>query len=71
MAVQAFIFGNANALAAAEATHIAGAASAVLGVTHAVAMATSAPSRQLRRRRHRRTHARVRAPPEGRVTAGA
>jgi MFS transporter, DHA1 family, multidrug resistance protein len=32
MAVQAFIFGNANALAAAEATHIAGAASAVLGV---------------------------------------
>ncbi len=43
MAVQAFIFGNANALAAAEATHIAGAASAVLGVTQAVAMATSAP----------------------------
>jgi MFS transporter, DHA1 family, multidrug resistance protein len=43
MAVQAFIFGNANALAAAEAPHIAGAASAVLGVTQAVAMATSAP----------------------------
>ncbi len=43
MAVQAFIFGNANALAAAEATQIAGAASAVLGVTQAVAMATSAP----------------------------
>jgi MFS transporter, DHA1 family, multidrug resistance protein len=43
MAVQAFIFGNANALAAAEATHIAGAATAVLGVTQAVAMATSAP----------------------------
>ena len=43
MAVQAFIFGNANALAAAEATHIAGAASAVLGVTQAAAMATSAP----------------------------
>jgi DHA1 family bicyclomycin/chloramphenicol resistance-like MFS transporter len=41
MAVHAFIFGNANALAAAEATHIAGAASAVLGVTQAVAMATS------------------------------
>jgi MFS transporter, DHA1 family, multidrug resistance protein len=43
MAVQGFIFGNANALAAAEAPHIAGAASAVLGVTQAVAMATSAP----------------------------
>jgi MFS transporter, DHA1 family, multidrug resistance protein len=43
MAVQAFIFGNANALAAAEAPHIAGAASAVLGVTQAVAMAISAP----------------------------
>jgi hypothetical protein len=43
MAVQAFIFGNANALAAAEAPQIAGAASAVLGVTQAVAMATSAP----------------------------
>ena len=43
MAVQAFIFGNANALAAARATHVAGAASAVLGVTLAVAMATSAP----------------------------
>ena len=43
MAVQAFIFGNANALAAAEVPHIAGAASAVLGVTQAVAMATSAP----------------------------
>jgi MFS transporter, DHA1 family, multidrug resistance protein len=55
MAVQAFIFGNANALAAAEAPHIAGAASAVRGVTQAVAMATSAP-RQLLRRRHRRTH---------------
>jgi MFS transporter, DHA1 family, multidrug resistance protein len=43
MAVQAFIFGSANALAAAEVPHIAGAASAVLGVTQAVAMATSAP----------------------------
>ncbi len=43
MTVQAFIFGKANALAAAEAQHIAGAASAVLGVTQAVAMATSAP----------------------------
>jgi Major Facilitator Superfamily len=43
MAVQAFIFGNANALAAAEAPYVAGAASAVLGVTQAVAMATSAP----------------------------
>ena len=43
MAVQAFIFGNASALAAAEVPHIAGAASAVLGVAQAVAMATSAP----------------------------
>ncbi len=43
MAVQAFIFGNASALAAGQAPHIAGAASAVLGVTQAVAMATSAP----------------------------
>jgi MFS transporter, DHA1 family, multidrug resistance protein len=43
MGVQAFIFGNASALAAAEAPHIAGAASAVLGVTQAMAMATSAP----------------------------
>ena len=43
MAVQAFIFGNASALAAAQTPHVAGAASAVLGVTQAVAMATSAP----------------------------
>ena len=43
MAVQAFIFGNANALAAAQVPHVAGAASAVLGVTQAVALATSAP----------------------------
>jgi DHA1 family bicyclomycin/chloramphenicol resistance-like MFS transporter len=43
MAVQALIFGNANALAAAQTPHVAGAASAVLGVTQAVAMATSAP----------------------------
>jgi MFS transporter, DHA1 family, multidrug resistance protein len=43
MAVQAFIFGNASALAAGQAPHVAGAASAVLGVTQAVAMATSAP----------------------------
>jgi DHA1 family bicyclomycin/chloramphenicol resistance-like MFS transporter len=42
MAVQAFIFGNANALAAGQARQIAGAASAVLGVTQAVAMAPSA-----------------------------
>jgi MFS transporter, DHA1 family, multidrug resistance protein len=39
----AFIFGNANALAAVQVPHIAGAASAVLGVTQAVALATSAP----------------------------
>ena len=43
MAVQAFIFGNASALAAGQAPHVAGAASAVLGVTQALAMATSAP----------------------------
>ena len=43
MAVQAFIFGNASALAAGEAPHVAGAASAVLGVTQAVAMAVAAP----------------------------
>ena len=43
MAVQAFVFGNASALAAGQARHVAGAASAVLGVAQAVAMATSAP----------------------------
>lgn len=43
MGVQAFIFGNANALAASQAPHVAGAASAVLGVVGAVAMAISAP----------------------------
>jgi DHA1 family bicyclomycin/chloramphenicol resistance-like MFS transporter len=43
MAAQAFIFGNANALAVGQARHVAGAASAVLGVTQAIAMAISAP----------------------------
>jgi MFS transporter, DHA1 family, multidrug resistance protein len=43
MAVQAFVFGNASALAAGEARHVAGAASAVLGVAQAVAMAVAAP----------------------------
>jgi hypothetical protein len=43
MAVQAFIFGNASALAAGQARHVAGAASAVLGVAQAMAMAISAP----------------------------
>ena len=43
MAVQAFIFGNASALAAGQARHVAGAASAVLGVAQAVAMAIAAP----------------------------
>ncbi|HET9563193.1 MAG TPA: multidrug effflux MFS transporter [Mycobacterium sp.] len=43
MAVQAFIFGNASALAAGQTRHVAGAASAVLGVVLAVAMATAAP----------------------------
>jgi len=43
MGVQAFIFGNASALAAGQAPKVAGAASAVLGVVQAVAMAVSAP----------------------------
>jgi len=43
MAVQAFIFGNASALAAGQAPQVAGAASAVLGVAQAIAMAVSAP----------------------------
>ena len=43
MAVQAFIFGNASALAAGQARQVAGAASAVLGVAQAIAMAVSAP----------------------------
>ena len=43
MAVQALIFGNASALAASQAPHVAGAASAVLGVAQAVAMAVAAP----------------------------
>ena len=43
MAVQAFIFGNASALAAGQAPQVAGAASAVLGVVQALAMAVSAP----------------------------
>jgi DHA1 family bicyclomycin/chloramphenicol resistance-like MFS transporter len=43
MAVQAFIFGNASALAADQARHVAGAAAAVLGVAQAVAMAVAAP----------------------------
>jgi DHA1 family bicyclomycin/chloramphenicol resistance-like MFS transporter len=43
MGVQALIFGNASALAADQARQVAGAASAVLGVAQAVAMAVSAP----------------------------
>jgi len=43
MAAQAFVFGNASALAVGRARHVAGAASAVLGVAQAVAMATAAP----------------------------
>jgi hypothetical protein len=43
MAVQGLIFGNASALAADQARHVAGAASAVLGVAQAVAMAVAAP----------------------------
>jgi MFS transporter, DHA1 family, multidrug resistance protein len=43
MAVQAFIFGNASALAASQAPQVAGAASAVLGVAQAIAMASPLP----------------------------
>ena len=43
MAAQAFVFGNASALALGEVRHIAGAASALLGVAQALANATSAP----------------------------
>lgn len=43
MAAQAFIFGNAGALAAMEVTRVAGAAAAVQGVAGALAMAVSAP----------------------------
>lgn len=43
MAVQAFVYGNASALAVGQARQVAGAASAVLGVVQAVAMAVSAP----------------------------
>ena len=43
MGVQAFIFGNASALAADRGRHVAGAASAVIGVAQAVAMAVAAP----------------------------
>ena len=43
MAAQAFVFGNASALAVGQARHVAGAATAVLGVAQAVAMATAAP----------------------------
>lgn len=43
MAAQAFVFGNAGALAAGHARQVAGSASAVLGVFTAIAMAVSAP----------------------------
>ncbi len=43
MAAQTFIFGNAGALTAMKARHIAGAAAAHQGVDTAVAMAVSAP----------------------------
>lgn len=43
MAVQGLIFGNASALAVGQAPHVAGAASAVLGVVQAIALAVSAP----------------------------
>ncbi|SDS04418.1 multidrug effflux MFS transporter [Microlunatus soli] len=43
MGVQAFVFGNASALAASQARQVAGSASAVTGVAQAVAMSVSAP----------------------------
>ncbi len=43
MAAQAFIFGNAGALAAMQARHVAGAAAALQGVSVSVAMAVAAP----------------------------
>lgn len=43
MASQAFVFGNAGAIAASKATHIAGAAAAVQGVAQSLAGALSAP----------------------------
>ncbi len=43
MCAQAFVFGNSNALAASRATHVAGSASAVLGVAQAIAGSASAP----------------------------
>ncbi len=43
MAAQAFVFGNASALALGAVRHVAGVASALLGLTQAVANATSAP----------------------------
>lgn len=43
MSAQAFVFGNSGSLAAAEARHVAGAASALLGVGMAGSMAISAP----------------------------
>lgn len=43
MGIQALIFGNSGALAASQATQVAGAASAVLGVIQAIALSISAP----------------------------
>jgi len=43
MAAQAFIFGNAAALAVTDVTDRAGSASALLGIAQALALALSAP----------------------------
>lgn len=43
MSAQAFVFGNASALALGEVRHLAGQASALMGVVQAIAMGTSAP----------------------------
>ena len=43
MAAQGLVFGNASALALAEVRHVAGAASALLGLAQAIAMGVAAP----------------------------
>ena len=43
MSAQAFVFGNASALSLGTVRHVAGVASALLGLVQAVANATSAP----------------------------
>ena len=55
MAAEAFVFGNSGALAASQATHVAGSASAALGVAMALAVRWRRrwPAREGARRRCR------------------